>query len=420
MADFIEKTRIWLILGGIFSCVGLGAGVAMADPLLELPPADRGVVVGDPRSSRDSSERPSGQASQVAEATPPGFLALIGEVDILAILGSEPTTTYPDTGAITGGEPELAVARLGLLATRARTWLLVRLDGSEALRVDLDLLKRRPVATVDAFIDDASIWWRPRGWFEVMGGRVVVPFARFRQLERGILASGAVPFAVDRVAPDRRWGATVHGDVGAMSYAAGAYADPDWLELRAGEKIDSSSMDSMEPMEPDGPVDVAPDPSAGGRSIAVLHVGWTPRAPIGPDPLATPEADPWFDTARPAAGLGIMWRHREGVDRFDAALNGQLKYQRFAAIAEILASLEGGEIAASISGEASALITDRAVLFAQAEYDGELGLWTAGGGVGFFATTDRRNKLTLVAWVRREPGSAVKRDGAVVHIQAAF
>lgn len=389
----------------------MGEGTAIADRLLVLPPAEKGLLVETP----ESGPEPVPPADSFRAMS----LALIGEVDILAILGAERTTTYPDMGAIAGGEPELAVARIGVLATLGATSFFARVDTSEALRVDLDLLKRRPVATVDAFIDDAAIWWMPRRWVEVTGGRVKVPFSRFRQLERATLTTGAVPFAIDRVAPDRRWGVTVHGDLGSMSYAAGAYADADGLELRAGEKLGSSSMAPEDPPG-DGSSDSSDDPSADGRSIAALHVGWSPRAPIGSDHIATPPSDPWFDTVRPAAGLGIMWRNRGGVDRFDAALSGQLKFRRFAVIAEVLGYLEGDELGVSVAGEASTLITDRAMLFAQAEYDGELGLRTAGGGVGFFATTDRRNKISLVAWVRRDPGSAVKRDGAVVHIQAAF
>ncbi len=369
------------------------AGSGWCDPLIELPPAGKGTL----------TQNEDGTAE----------LALVGEVDLLAVLGSEPATSYPEVGVIKGNEPELGVARVGLLSVGPSLSYLARADFSEALRVDLDLLKDRPIATIDAFLDDAVLWWTPEIWASVAIGRYKVPFSFFRQIERGKLTASSVPFFVDRVAPDRRWGVTFHGDIGSMNYAAGVYADFDELELRAGEKDDLSEPD----MDPEDPLR---DPSSRGRSLAVLYVGGIPRAPKGSDHMATPPSDPWFGIIRPAAGIGFMWRNRAGTDRFDFSMNGQLKYRRIAAAGEILAYAEGDDLGIGIGGQISFLVSERAVVFARGEVDGERELSAAGGGLSVYATKDRRNKISLVGWVRRDFNDGPKRDGAVVHIQASL
>lgn len=376
-------------------------GDSLADPILQRPAAGRGAL-GD---HADGSTR----------------IALIGDVDILAILGAERATTYPEVGVITGNEPELAAARIGLVGLEGVLSYVLRVDVSEASRLGLATLEDRPVATCDAFLDDAALWWTPRVWANLVTGRVVVPFSRFRQLERVALTTGGPPFLVDRVAPDRRWGATFHGDLGSLSYAAGAYADFDQLELRAHERpssVERAPSDTADP-EPPTSIDLL-DPSTGGRTATAFYLGWTPRAPLGPDHMATPGSDPWFDTVRPGAGLGILWRDRAGRDRLDISLSSQFAFRSVAAIAEILAHIENDTVGLAVAGQASLLMGSRAVVFALAEYDDELALYTAGGGAGFFATRDRRNKISLVGWMRRESGNASTRDGVVVHLQASL
>ncbi len=70
--------------------------------------------------------------------------------------------------------------------------------------------------------------------------------------------------------------------------------------------------------------------------------------------------------------------------------------------------------------QGSLLINDRSVVFATGEYDGELQNWSAGGGVSVFVTRDRRNKINLKGFVRRDLNDDSKRDGVMVQVQAAL
>lgn len=363
--------------------VGLLASLrpARADPIQLFPARGNGVLAQCPRG--------------------PGVLALVGEVVGIGVLGAERRTTFPEYGTIHGNEPELGLARFGIVGIHPCRPLAfsLRADFSETLRIDADTFRDRPAATIDRVLDDASLWWTPRVWANWIVGRHKVPFSRFRQLDRGLLTAGAVPFIVDRLAPDRRWGATFVGDLGALSYALGGYADDDSLELRV----------------------VDDDPSASGRALVAAHVEWTPRAPIGSDHGATPTSDPWYPVARVSAGAGVLYRARApGLgDRVDLSLSGQLKYRRYAAIAELLLSSDSEEVSLGGAAEASVLFLDKVVLFARSDYDAGVSLWSTGAGISYFVTPDRRNKVSLFGWVRRdtEPGG-VRRDGVIAQLQA--
>ncbi len=363
--------------------VGLTAAArpGRADPIQSFPAHGNGVL----------AQCPSG----------PGVLALVGEVIGIGVLGAERRTTYPEYGTIRGNEPELGLARVGIVGVHPCLPLAFSLRGdfSEALRIDGDTLRDRPVAAVDRVLDDASVWWTPRVWANVIVGRHKVPFSRFRQLDLGLLTAGAVPFLTDRLAPDRRWGATFLGDLGALSYALGGYADSDSLELRVADD----------------------DPSEAGRALVAAHVEWTPRAPIGRDHAATPTRDPWYPVARVSAGAGVLYRARApGLgDRVDLSLSGQLKYRRYAAIAELILSSDASELSLGGAAEASVLFLDKVVVFARSDYDAGVSLWSTGAGISYFVTADRRNKVSLFGWVRRETESgAARRDGVVAQLQA--
>lgn len=358
-----------------------GARSALADPILRFPPHGNAVI----------SECPGG----------PGMLAMVGEVVGIGVLGAERLTTFPDYGTIKGNEPELGLARVGLVGVHPCRPLAfaLRADFSEALRIDSDTFDDHPAAVIDRVVDDAAVWWTPRAWVNLVAGRHKVPFSRFRQLDRGLLSAGAAPFLVDRIAPDRRWGATISGDLGAAAYALGGYADSDALELRAG----------------------ADDPSTAGRALVATHVEWTPRAPIGADHYATPASDPWYSVVRVSAGMGFLWRlRRPGVgSAFDLSLNGQLKYRRYAAVAEVILSTDAVELSLGGAGELSVLLIDKVVAYARGDYDAGVDLWSVGGGLSYFVTDDRRNKVSLFGFVRRdtEPGGT-ERDGVIAQLQA--
>lgn len=368
-------------------------GITRADPTIDVPPAQRGVVLRCP----DGSIR----------------LAFFGELAITTILAAEETAEYPEVGLLEPASFDLTTARIGLFGGVGATRYVLRVDLAEALRdrADDDSSGEPPGATIDRFIDDAALWWQPRVWARFALGRHKVPFSRFRQLERSSLTAGAVPFVVDRLAPDRRWGASIYGDLGALAYALGTYADMDELEAR--RTPDPSPDPSSDPA-------LSTDPSAGGHMLATAYVWWTPRAPIGPDHMPTPPSEPWFRTLRPAAGLGVMWRERRGGNRLDISLAVQLAYRRFAAISEVLAYSDGRTLGLGASLQASVLISDGAVLFALGDYDSQLSTWSAGGGAAFFVTRDRKNKLGLVGWARRELQGGPSRDAVLVQLQATL
>ncbi len=357
---------------------------ADADPTIAPPPAGRAVI------SRDDA----GGAGLVA----------LADIDALFALVARGMPALPEVGALDGGDLGLAGARLGLLFSGTRLSALLRVDLSEALRIDGEQLGDQPLASAGRFIDDAALFWIPRVWANIVLGRFKVPFSRFRQLERGALTTGSVPFPIDRVAPDRRWGLTCYGDVGAMAYAAGAYADFDALELRSG----------------DG------DPSSGGRMIATGYVWWTPRAPIGPDHMATPPSDPWYHTMRPAGGIGVQWRQRDSENRLEASLTGQIKYRRYAGIAELFLSAAGEARGFGIAAESSVLLHPRAVIFVRADFDSEsaadpeseIRRWSAGAGSAFFLSADRLGKVSLFAWMRGDDGT--RGDGVVIRVHGSL
>lgn len=353
---------------------------AAADPVIELPPNGKGLLAGGGEGCDRS-------------------LAFTGEANVLGVLGTEPLSTYPEIDGIVGNEPELGGVRLGLIGRASIGAWIVRIDASEGLRVDLDDLKDEPVAVIDRFIDDAAVWWTPAVWANVAVGRQKVPFSRFRQLDRALVTAGAPPFFVHDIAPDRRWGASWIGDLGALGYAAGAYADLDDLEMRAET-----------------------DPSASGRVIVAGHVEWTPRAPLGDDHVATPSTDPWFDTWRPSGGLGFAWRNRgDGRgNRLDTSLSGQTKWRHYAVIAELVLTADGGELSLSGAGEASILVTDKALLFARGELELDRDLVSGGGGASWFVTDDRRNKVTFYGFARRDTNRGPRRDGVIVQLQASL
>jgi hypothetical protein len=377
-----KESRRALTLIAVAAIVGPAVPVR-ADPIWQLPPLGEATLVGGEKGE--------------------GSLALTAEVSGFGVLGAENMTTFPELEYLDGDEPELGTARVGLVGRHAwRPWAwILRGDFSEGLRVGIDGVRDQPLAGINRYIDDAAVWWIPKEWVRAWAGRGKVPFSRFRHLERALLTAGAVPFVVDRVAPDRRWGAALFGDLGAIAYAAGAYADNNKMELRAGD-------------------DQIDDPSRDGRMAFAGHVEWTPRAPIGGDHQPTSSKDPWRRVVRVSSGMGFLWRWRKrGGPRLDLSLNGQIKWRRLAAVAELLVARDrdgfaftGGAIQASV------LVTDKVTVFSRGDYDHTLDLWSGGGGASFFVTSDRRSKVTFVGWYRRDRVGGPRRDGAVVQLQA--
>lgn len=393
------------------------AGSVDAEPVLERPPMGRGRFGAD-------ADDPSGASG--------GPLALALEVSGVGIVGDETFTTVPELGLVDGGESELVVLRLGVMGESSCRPLafVVRADLAELDRISARGARDRPLAAIDKILDDASVWWTPHIAATIVVGRQPVPFSRWRQLDSALVHGGAVPFAVERLAPARRWGAAVLGDLGAMAYAGGLYLDADWAE----DRLPAANRD-------DGVLDYA-DPSAAGTVAVAGHFAWTPRAPMGRGLLATPSADPWFRTFRWGAGAGVLVRPRgdgRGL-RFDASLDGSLTWRRLAGVLELIVGTEPDLVDVTAVAELSVMPADRAVLYARGEYetcaatgtatDCAAGIrfpsdrsdrwYTFAAGFALFATDDRRNKLTLHTWLRRDGRGGPRGDGALVQVQASL
>jgi hypothetical protein len=278
---------------------------------------------------------------------------------------------------------------------------VARVDISESLRLHDEDFDRAPLAASSRLVDDLALWWRPHVAADVVVGRVPVPLSRFRQSERAHLTTSSLPFPVDRVVPERRWGATLLGDLGELAYAAGAYADVSELELR-------TSVD---------------DPSLGGLAAFALHLEWTPLAPIGAGQLGLPRREPWYPEPLVSVGAGLLYRLRgdDLPDRIDATFGGQVKYRRFSAVAELIGSAVDGDVELSAAGEVGLMLGDRWALLSRGDLDGGLDRWSAGGGASYFVTADRLSKVVLLGWVRRdtEPGGS-RRDGVVALLHTAI
>jgi hypothetical protein len=340
---------------------------------------------------------------------------------LLGVVGAERLATWPDRElGLEPRDPVAASLRAGVVwNSQESPWSFVaQLDLAEFLRPAQagEEPWERPAGELSgALVDDAYVMWRPSRLAEVVLGRARVPFSKWRQFDERDIALGAAPFLIDRVAPDRRWGLLLHGDLGAMAYAAGAWED----------------VDALEPRRADGD-----DPSAGGRVAASVQVEWTPIAPMmgsnpvgkvtgAHGPLPTPRSDPWFDTGRVSLGLGVLWRLGEsGTQRVDATLSAEWKWRWWSALAEAVvvdSKRVGGH------GEIAATPWDRLSLHVRGEWDPgepEEAAWTLGVGAMWHATADRRSRIGVFAWQRRvtmEAGQAErKEDAAIVLIQTAL
>lgn len=348
----------------------------------------------------------------------PAVVGLVAEARILGVTGASRLAAWPDRmRGIEPGTPELDAARFGLVAHLrcARVSFGVQLDPAELSRADVELGEGEPAfgALTGGIVDDAWMLWRPVRPAWLLVGRARMPWSKMRQFQEVDLPLGAPPFLIDRVAPDRRWGVSLLGDLGSMSYMAGVWEDLDALEPRA--RID--------------------DPSKGGAVAVAAHLEWTPRAPMmgsnppgrvvgarGPAP--TPRGDPWWSTGRVSLGFGTLLRVREdGTSRTDASLSAQWKWKAVAAIAEGVLSVQSGEQRLGGWGQVMVAPVDRVVITGFGEWDegaGAAGAWTAGGGITWFSTRDRRNKVAFVGWFRRDVDRGTAYDAGVVLLQAAL
>lgn len=377
------------------------AGSASADPILELPGRHSPHAAG----TTDPEALPGSAAAA---------LTLLVEMNALAPVVVDDAASYPEVDSIDSGEPELSRMRLGVVGQLAN-WPLaavLRLDASEGLRLEGEDFEQSWLAASGAIIDDLYVAFTPAIWAQLWLGRQPVVFSRFRHGAEALHTSGAVPFVIDRIAPDRRWGAAFHGDLGALSYAGGAYLDGATTELGPA-RADYTEMDGQAVL----------DPSIDSRYAVAGHVEWIPRAPMGRDRMPSPTTDPWFATPRASAGLGVLWRSRDDDvgHRLDVSLSAAGKLRQLASLVELLLAVEGHRAALGIAGELSYLPMDRLLVWSRAEYDRDIDIWSAGAGIGWFLTGDRWNRISLYGFARRaRPGDGPTGDGVILQLQTAL
>jgi len=372
---------------------GTVGGTALADPIFPEPVAGKGRLGDD------------GEAA--------GQVGLVAEMRALGVLTVDRLASWPAQRlGLEAQVPALVAARAGLIAglTDTPVTFVARVDISDAARPYVpDGIGR----IAGGIVDDLYLAWRPSPVIELVMGRARVPWSRPRQYEELDEPLGAPPFITDRIAPDRRYGALLTGDLGAVAYAAGAWEDVDALEprLRVG------------------------DPSANGAFIGGGWIEWTPRAPMygsnpvgkivgARGPLPTPRTDPWFETWRWSLGGGAISRIRsDGSLRLDAAASGLVKWTFLAASGEVIYSRESTRVALGGHLELMTTPLDRIALSIRGEVDNDApngGEMSASAAFQYHVTKDRRNRIGLIGWVRRDKARDTPYDGLVVFLQASI
>lgn len=335
------------------------------------------------------------------------YQSLTLEFAAVAVLGANRLTGFPELGKLAGGEPEMIRLRIGAVGDSGRIGYAARIDIAETLRIDTDQLRFYPYTAASQLIDDLYGLWRPRAGLELTAGRQRIGTSRFRAVEVAELSLAAAPFAIDRTIPDRRWGARARQRIGPVLVGAGGWVDGDSIEPR-----------------------VAPnDPSFDDRGLISAEVEWAiagdgtgtwypERGAIIDDPAID---NPALDEPAPAPELHVVARAaplvRIGDDtRLDAVLGVEARLGRYGGLLELL-WLDGD---LGVAGEGELTLHPKVGLFSRGEVDGERRLWSAGGGVTYYPTVDRRSRISIYGWVRRELDPAPARDGVVLQLGAAL
>lgn len=358
-----------------------GLAFAAASARAELPPPSRLVWIADDGASAHS---------------------LTLEFAAVAVLGADRLTGYPELGKLSGGEPEMIRLRVGAVGQRGTIGYAFRVDLAETLRLDAETVRLFPLVAADRAVDDLYGQWRPTPHLSLTAGRQPLGVSRFRGVEPSLVAGGIPPFVVDRVFPDRRWGARARVEWGRLAAGAGAWLDGDRLEPRT----------------------VPGDPAFGSRAIVTAELGisalgpasehWLPRRPPPGDGDGLEDQSPW-PAARLAAHLAPLLRLGD-EPRLDGTFGIEGSWRRYGGVAELL--WLGGNLGAALEGEV--VVHPKASVFVRGEIDGEQDLWSSGAGVSYFATDDRRNRVAFYGWLRRAFGDAPARDGVVVELQASL
>jgi len=307
----------------------------------------------------------------------------------IGVLGAGREAGYPELGRLRGGQPEALRLHVGGQGDFTRLAYVLRIDLAESVRIVTDDLRQRPFAAGNRLLDSAYGIARIGSGVRLIVGRQPVEVSRFQETPTSLMATGATPFVVDRTLPLRRWGVRGKISTGTVDGSVGAWLDGDSVEART--VIDDASIGRR---------------AAASASLRVLVLGereahW----------LASPEMRLSFRAA-------ALARVGDAGTRADVLVGIEAGRGPFGGLLEVLVSNEesGTDIAAAT--ELSFLFHERAAAFLRAERDGQRSEFAAGTGISYFAAKDRRSRVTLYGWVRRDDGGLASRDGVVLQLQA--
>lgn len=335
------------------------------------------------------------------------YQSLTLEFAAVAVLGANRLTGFPELGKLSGGEPEMIRLRIGGVGDNGRFGYAARVDIAETLRIDVDQLRFYPLTAASQLIDDLYGLWRPAPGLVLSAGRQRVGTSRFRGVEAAELLAGTAPFAIDRAMPDRRWGARARQRIGPLAFGAGAWVDGDSIEPRVAPNDPSFSDTALISGELEWLI-------AGDQPG-----GWYPeRGSMAPDSQLD---DPRLEDPPPPPSLHLAIRAAPLVrlgdgTRVDGVLGAEARFGRYGGLAELL--LLDRDLGAAAEGELT--LHPRVGVFTRGDYDGERRLWSAGAGVSYYPTEDRRNRISFYGWLRRELDPAPARDGVVLQLGAAL
>jgi hypothetical protein len=241
-------------------------------------------------------------------------------------------------------------------------------------------------------VTEAYVSWDRYRTFRIDAGSLRVPFSLSRQIDEGALRlPERAPF-VDAFLPDYRVGAAVGGDLGELVYEAAVMSASPVLD---GQLFDRGVL-------------------VAGRVVA------EPLGPVGLVPWRRAASDPWYDWARFAAGLSVLYGTLAAPSTLalDPELSAQ--WRCFVVTAEYLYSVRYAHGATIVPGSTEqgaalepgvTLLGRRLDLTARGDWErvAAANVWGVGAGVTAYAPDPR---LRLNAGFERRWSEATRSDHA--------
>ncbi len=221
-------------------------------------------------------------------------------------------------------------------------------------------------------VTEVYVSWDRYRTFRIDAGSLRVPFSLSRQLDEGSLPlPERAPF-VDAFLPDYRLGAAVGGDLGELIYEAAVMSPAPVLD---GQLFDHGVL-------------------VAGRVVA------EPLGPVGLAPWRRSAADPWYEWARFAAGLSVLYGTLAAPSTLalDPELSAQ--WRCFVVTAEYLFSVRYAHGATIVPGSTEqgaalepgvTLLGRRLDLTARGDWErvAETNVWGVGAGLTAYAPDPR-------------------------------